>query len=152
MLAWETGGLVPAIHGIHVLYGLTGCAFEKVVQGRCNDEHVAGRLEPNGASIGLHDVREAGQFAEWEHIDEGLGVVSLLESCVQVVERVGVFEWHVDGAEDSSLDGKQVRREEQLRGGGSPTGHLLFHLRKMTVLAPDLVGRKVLCDFGEERT
>src|SRR5208282_3779881 len=114
----QTLRLVPAVHEVHVLHGLTGCTFEQVVQTGNNHEPaaIAREAETEVTVIGVHGELDFRQTRRRINAYPALVLVEILEAALNLGRRHFAFQVHINRGQNPTWDGQKMRSENQLPG------------------------------------
>ena len=138
---------VEAVHEIHILDRLAGCALEQVIE--TADEHkplaIGSEMEAEIAEAGVRDVLDLGQVSGGMDAHHGTGAIEVAETQFEVYGLLGHGEPEINGRENAARNGEQMRGELDLRGGKRK---LLEQLAGVA-MAEDGVGREIVCGVHE---
>ena len=104
---------------VEILHGLARGAFAKIVETRNDDEAATGAVEDEAevGEIGVRNVLDFGKRASFPDTDHRAPSVGFAIKRFDGVRGLRLGEREIDRGENAARNGKEMRREDELRFG-----------------------------------
>src|SRR5437879_4114907 len=132
---------------VEILHGLARGAFAEIVETRNDDEAATGAVEDEAevGEIGVGNVLDFGKRASFPDTDHRAPSVGFAIKRFDGVRGLRLGEREIDRGENAARNGKEMRREDELRFGqaGVVENFGCMAMRK------EIVGLEVFVELGE---